>query len=484
MSLNSSLSSNMVESPRIQIDKRNFEQVTSYLRNVKWWGMTNDSEKKYYLATCLTSECKREFLDLENIKELTLRQVIGRLKRKFHIDNLCEDAYQAGIEKETKRILGFITDFHFDQGEDEELYNLWSEYIKDIKISFNSKKIILAALCSKDYKRYIWWHRLENESQIARELQYVDTIEKKKIHKREENLRKEKEEENLRKEKEETKILKEKQEKEKINNEYKEIIMEKTELICKLEKENHKYLEEIEKEKYKVQQIRTEFKKLKDIIQNSNSENTNKVKVKKTSKIQECPPKKHEEEISATKEAQEIKKGINEEYLCNSYSDVTDLDKENSGYIGEECAIPTEKNQMVVAKPLCIKKGMEREVMAEIQNLLNKGYITESSSEWNNIIRPVLKSNNSIRLCMNMMALNEISITDSYPLPDLENIIDAMQGNKVFSVIDLCEGYFQIRLKSEDCHKTAFTINQKKFEWKRMPMGYKNSPAFFQRIME
>ena len=83
-----------------------------------------------------------------------------------------------------------------------------------------------------------------------------------------------------------------------------------------------------------------------------------------------------------------------------------------------------------------------------------------------------------------LMALNEIVETDQHAMPKIEDILDALQGSKYFSVLDLKEGYFQILLKEEDCHKTAFTINQKKYEFKRMVMGFKNSPAFFQQIME
>lgn len=82
-----------------------------------------------------------------------------------------------------------------------------------------------------------------------------------------------------------------------------------------------------------------------------------------------------------------------------------------------------------------------------------------------------------------MMALNELVKKDEEEIPRMEEIVDGMQGNKWFSVIDLKERYFQIRIKEEDKHKMGFKINGKKYEWNRIPMGFKNSVAIFQRIM-
>lgn len=138
---------------------------------------------------------------------------------------------------------------------------------------------------------------------------------------------------------------------------------------------------------------------------------------------------------------------------------------------------------MIIYKPVNINKGMLNGVENKIQNLLNKGYITELNSKWNNSIKPVLKPDNSIRLCINMMTLNKIVVSDNHPIPKIDDIIDSMQGNEYFSVIDLKEGYFQIILKESDRYKTAFMVNQKKYEWCRMPMVFKNAPAIFQRIM-
>mgnify|MGYP002141430597 CR=1 FL=1 len=87
-----------------------------------------------------------------------------------------------------------------------------------------------------------------------------------------------------------------------------------------------------------------------------------------------------------------------------------------------------------------------------------------SDSEWNNTVRPVIKPDGTIRLCMNLMALNEITCTEKHPIPNIEDIIDLMQGSKWFSVLDLKKGYFQIKLREQDMKKTAFTINQVKYE--------------------
>jgi hypothetical protein len=53
-----------------------------------------------------------------------------------------------------------------------------------------------------------------------------------------------------------------------------------------------------------------------------------------------------------------------------------------------------------------------------------------------------------------------------------------------FSKIDLKDGFFQIQLRKEDRHKTAFMVNNRLYECNRMPMGFKNAPAVFQRFMD
>ena len=71
-----------------------------------------------------------------------------------------------------------------------------------------------------------------------------------------------------------------------------------------------------------------------------------------------------------------------------------------------------------------------------------------------------------------------------YPIPRLEDIFERMDGSRYFSTIDLKAGYHQIRIDLRDDHKTAFQFERGKYEYLRMPMGLKNAPATFQRLMD
>lgn len=125
----------------------------------------------------------------------------------------------------------------------------------------------------------------------------------------------------------------------------------------------------------------------------------------------------------------------------------------------------------------------EEKVNKEIGSLKAKGYIRDSTSKWRSPIRPVLKPDGTVRMCMNMMALNELVKKDNEDIPRIEDILDNLQGSKIFTVLDLKEGYFQIGIAESDKEKTAFEMNDKKYEWNRMAMGLKNGPMIFQRIM-
>ena len=87
------------------------------------------------------------------------------------------------------------------------------------------------------------------------------------------------------------------------------------------------------------------------------------------------------------------------------------------------------------------------------------------------------------RLVIDYRKLNEKTVGDAYPLPDVTEILDQLGQSKYFSCIDMVMGYHQIEMTEEDRAKTAFSTKEGHWEYKRLPFGLKTAPATFQRMM-
>src|SRR6185369_5995394 len=112
-----------------------------------------------------------------------------------------------------------------------------------------------------------------------------------------------------------------------------------------------------------------------------------------------------------------------------------------------------------------------------------KGLIEPSQSPWaSNIV--IVKKNGEDRYCYDYRPLNEVSIKDSFRLPNIEETLEKLQGATFISVMDLFSGFWQIPMAPEDKEKTAFICPQGLWQYKAMPFGLSNAPATFQRAME
>ena len=111
------------------------------------------------------------------------------------------------------------------------------------------------------------------------------------------------------------------------------------------------------------------------------------------------------------------------------------------------------------------------------------GHIKHSQSPAGAPILFVKKKDGSLRFCVDYRGLNKITVKNKYPLPLISESLDRLQGAKIFTKLDLRNGYHNVRIKKGDEWKTAFRTRNGLFEYTTMPFGLTNAPATFQHLV-
>ncbi|KAL4126987.1 hypothetical protein QTP88_011260 [Uroleucon formosanum] len=128
------------------------------------------------------------------------------------------------------------------------------------------------------------------------------------------------------------------------------------------------------------------------------------------------------------------------------------------------------------------------EITRQIKQMKSDGIIEPSNSPWNSPILLVPKKMDvsgkpKFRLVVDFRKLNNITVGDKMPLPQIQDVLDRLGRSKYFSVLDLAQGFHQISLDKESRVKTAFSSDIGHWQYTKLPMGLKNSPPTFQRLM-
>jgi len=120
-----------------------------------------------------------------------------------------------------------------------------------------------------------------------------------------------------------------------------------------------------------------------------------------------------------------------------------------------------------------------------LQEMLDAGAIRHSSSPWSNAIVLVRKKGGDLRFCIDFRKLNDKTVKDAYPLPRINETMDALSKARYFTCLDLKSGFWQTELAEWCKPYTAFSAGHLGFfEFERMPFGLCNAPATFQRLMQ
>ena len=86
------------------------------------------------------------------------------------------------------------------------------------------------------------------------------------------------------------------------------------------------------------------------------------------------------------------------------------------------------------------------EINRQVGDLKERGLIEDSDSPWAPNVVLVRKKDGSKRLCIDYRGLNAVTIKDAYPVARIDETLDALEGSKWFSTLDLTSGYWQMAL--------------------------------------
>lgn len=138
-------------------------------------------------------------------------------------------------------------------------------------------------------------------------------------------------------------------------------------------------------------------------------------------------------------------------------------------------------DQPVSQRPRRLAYREKIEIDKQVDEWLKNGTIVPSSSEYASPLVLVPKKNGKYQLCVEYRELNRKTVHDRYPMPIVQDQIDQLHGAKLFSTIDLKDGFHHVPVNEDSRKYTAFVTPDGQYEFTKMPFGLTNAPAVFLR---
>ncbi len=154
--------------------------------------------------------------------------------------------------------------------------------------------------------------------------------------------------------------------------------------------------------------------------------------------------------------------------LCTAYKPEIKLDTEE----------PIYTPQYLV--PYKMRQAMRETTI----DFLKQGIVQPSTSPYNSPSLMVPKRDGGYRMVIDFRKLNKHVLTDPHPLPRIQQILETLGSAVIFTALDLLHGFYNLEIAEKDRGKTAFSTYEGHYQFIRLPMGLKNSPSVFQRLMQ
>ena len=188
------------------------------------------------------------------------------------------------------------------------------------------------------------------------------------------------------------------------------------------------------------------------------------------------------EEIELERLRQSITDMVNDISAFNMFDITKSMGDGNNDLLTHVITVK-EGTEPIKQKSRGIPQSFREEFKKTLQEMKDAGMVVDSNSPWCSPVRLVRKPDGSIRVCVDFRKLNSVTTKDSFPIPTIDHIIQHLGNAKIYSSLDLAQGYHQIRMDKDSCKYTAFATSTGLYEYRVMAMGLTNSCATFQRIL-
>lgn len=121
----------------------------------------------------------------------------------------------------------------------------------------------------------------------------------------------------------------------------------------------------------------------------------------------------------------------------------------------------------------------------ELESMEAQGIISpvDYPTDWVNNMQIVEKPNGSLRICLDPKPLNACIKREHFLIPKFEDLLSRMSGKRVFTVLDLRNGFWQMELDRRSSDLTTFMTPFGRYRWNRLPFGISSAPELFQKRM-
>ena len=148
----------------------------------------------------------------------------------------------------------------------------------------------------------------------------------------------------------------------------------------------------------------------------------------------------------------------------------------------EMCDIDVEDDEKFRLKQYPTPFVLQQEANEDVRKMLRLGIIEPSTSQYASPTVMVRKPDGSLRYCIDFRRLNSRTVFDAEPILNPELVLSRLGKAKYISKMDLTKGFWQIPIREEDRHLTAFQIDLGLMQFRRMPFGLMNALAKFCRM--